>query len=52
MRRTNTISSVSSINKSAVTENSILFGSDRVKDGQKFVTTEGFKEDNFDSEVS
>ena len=40
------------INKFAVTENSILFGSDRVKDGQKFVTTEGFKEDNnFDSEV-
>ena len=39
------------INKSATTENNILFGSDRVKDGQKFVTTEGFKEDNFDSEV-
>ena len=39
------------INKCAVTENSILFGRERVKDGQKFVITEGFKDNNFDSEV-
>ena len=32
-----------------VTEKMILFCNDRVKDGQKFVTIEGFKEDKVDS---
>ena len=29
----------------------ILFGNDRVKDGQQFVTLEGFEEDNLGSKV-
>ena len=39
------------IKKSAVTENRILFGNDGVKEGQKFVTTSGFKEENLGSEA-
>ena len=39
------------VEKSAVTEDGILFGNFRTKDGQKFFTTEECKEDNFDSEV-
>ena len=35
----------------AVSDMRILFGNDRVKDGQQFVTTEGFKEDNLGSKV-
>ena len=37
--------------KFAVSEMRILFGNDRVKDGQQFVTLEGFEEDNLGSKV-
>ena len=37
--------------KFAVSETRILFGNDGIKDGQQFVNTEGFKEDNLGSKV-
>ena len=39
------------IAKSAVTEKMILFCNERVKDGQKFVTIEGSKEDDLANDV-
>ena len=39
------------IAKSAVTDKMILFCNERVKDGQKFVTIEGSKEDDLANDV-